>query len=261
MEIFDSHSHLNDEKFKNLDEVIDTSIKNNVKYITIPGYSINSSIKAIEIAKKYKNCFALIGIHPEEAEKYKNEDDIERDINVLRQLYIQNKKVIVGIGEIGLDYYWTKEYKHIQNLLLEKQIKLANELNLPIALHIREATNDILNILKKNNVNKKGIFHCCPLNDFLIKQGVELGYYISFSGVITFKNVKNLNLVNIVPDNKLLVETDAPYLAPEPFRGKQNFPYLITNTINKIAEIKKCDSSYIAEITKNNAMRIYNINS
>lgn len=164
-------------------------------------------------------------------------------------------------GEIGLDYYWNKENKEQQKLAFIEQIKLANELNLPIVIHTREAIYDTIDILKNQiSVIKKGIFHCCPLNIDLIKQAIKLGFYISFAGPVTFKNSKNaVEAVKEVPLNRILIETDSPYLAPESKRGTRNDSSNVKYIAQKIAEIKGISLEEISEITFNNAKKIFEI--
>ena len=148
----------------------------------------------------------------------------------------------------------------IQKEMFIKQIKLANKLDLPIVIHTRDATIDTIQILKENKVNKKGIFHCCPLNRELIKEALKLEFYISLSGVITFKNSKNADeIINLVPKDRLLIETDSPYLSPEPLRGKRNNSMNVKYVAEKIAIVKNMTIEEIADITKNNAKRIFNI--
>ena len=150
--------------------------------------------------------------------------------------------------------------KELQKKAFIKQIEIANDLNLPIAIHTRDAVMDTLEILKQNNVNNKGIFHCCPLNRELVKEGLKLGFYISFSGVVTFKNAKNANeIIEMVPLDKLLIETDSPYLAPEPVRGTKNTPANVKYVAKKIAEVKKMKLEEIANITYENANNVYKI--
>ena len=255
--LFDTHAHIYKEYYDNIDEVIEDANNSGVRYIAIPVTSIGDSKEAIKTAEKYKNVYALIGIHPENADKYLNDQDIDKDLKEIEKL-AENKKVI-GIGEIGLDYYWTKEYVDIQRKLLVKQIELANKLELPVILHIREATNDILEILQKNPPKYSGIFHSTSFNEHLIKEGLKLGFYISFSGTVTFKNAKPNSSVLLVPDDKLLVETDSPYLTPHPFRGKTNFPKYVKLTAEKIAEIKEKDFAYIEKITTENAKKLFKL--
>ena len=199
--------------------------------------------------------YAIIGISPNDLENLKKEDIRE---NIIREM-AKDKKV-VAIGEIGLDYYWNKENKEIQQEMFRGQIELANSLNLPIVIHTREAVADTLAILKEYTVNKKGIFHCCPLNRELVKEALKLGFYISLSGVITFKNSKNADeIINMIPEDKLLIETDSPYLAPEPVRGTRNNSMNVKYVAEKIANVKNKTIEEIAEITNQNAKRIFEI--
>ena len=198
------------------------------------------------------------GISPNDLENIKTEEDINECVKKIEKIS-ENEKV-VAIGEIGLDYYWNKENKEIQKKMFIKQIELANKLDLPIVIHTRDATIDTIQILKENNVNKKGIFHCCPLNRELIKEALKLDFYISLSGVITFKNAKNADdIINMIPEDKLLIETDSPYLSPEPLRGKRNNSMNVKYVAEKIANIKNKTLEEIADITSNNAKRIFNI--
>lgn len=185
-------------------------------------------------------------------------EEINKDIKEIEEL-ASNKK-IVAIGEIGLDYYWNTENKELQKYAFIEQIKLANKLNLPIVIHTREAVMDTLEILKKNPVNKKGVFHCCPLNRELIKEALKLGFYISFAGPVTFKNSKNADeIINMVPQNKILIETDSPYLAPEPHRGTRNDPRNVKYIAEKIAEVKEIQIEEVESITYENACTLFNI--
>jgi TatD DNase family protein len=195
----------------------------------------------------------LFGISPNDIEDYNNES-----LKLIEEL-AKNKKV-VAIGEIGLDYYWEKENKELQKEAFIKQIELANKLGKPIVIHTREAVADTIDILKnKIQVEKKGIFHCCPLNPELIKEGVKLGFYISFSGNVTFKNAKSERAVKEVPLDKLLIETDSPYLSPEPLRGKRNDSRNVKFVAEKISNILERDIEDIAKITYENTNKIFNI--
>lgn len=201
--------------------------------------------------------YAIVGISPNDLENI-NIEDITEKINAIEK--IADNKNVVAIGEIGLDYYWNKENKEIQKEMFKGQIELANRLNLPIVIHTREAVTDTLAILKEKSVNKKGIFHCCPLNRELVKEGLKLGFYISLSGVITFKNSKNADeIINMIPEDKLLIETDSPYLAPEPVRGTRNNSINVKYVAEKIANVKNKTIDEIAEITRQNAKRIFEI--
>ena len=168
------------------------------------------------------------------------------------------KNKIVAVGEIGLDYYWSKENKEIQKATFIKQIELANKYSLPIAIHTREAVQDTLEILKNNNVTKKGVFHCCPLNRELVKEALKLDFYISFAGPITFKNSKNASeIVNLVPLNKMLIETDSPYLAPEPKRGTRNDSRNVKIIASKIAEFRGISLEEVASQTYKNTLNLF----
>lgn len=258
MKLFDSHCHLDDERFNlDRDELIEQLKIDGVARLVSAGYSLKSSIKAIELAKKYNFIYATIGISPNDIPE--NEKELMEQINGLKNLFIKNEK-IVAIGEIGLDYHWNTENKGLQKKAFIEQIKLANELELPIQIHTRDAVMDTIDILKNNFVNKKGIFHCCPFNRELVKEGLKLGFYISFAGPTTFKNAKNApEIIEMVPDDKFLVETDSPYLSPEPFRGKRNDPRNVQYIIKKIAEVKNKSYDEIEKLAYDNANRIFNI--
>ena len=255
MELFDSHAHYNDEKFEeDRENVIKEIYNSGVTKIINAGYSLESSKKAIEIAKNYEFMYATAGVSP---------NDIENlSIDYLEQIekMAQDKK-IVAIGEIGLDYYWNKENKEQQKEIFIKQIKLANKLNLPIVIHTREAVMDTIDILKNQiECKNRGVFHCCPLNVELVKEAIKLGFYISFAGPVTFKNSKNAEeVVKLVPMEKMLIETDSPYLSPEPVRGKRNDSRNVKYIAQKIAEIKGLSIEEVALQTYKNAQKIFNI--
>lgn len=261
MKLFDNHSHLDDEKFDEDREELIEKIKNsNVKILISAGYSLEGSTKAVELSKKYDFIYATCGISPNDIPQ--TEEELWKTLDKIEKLAKENSKVR-AIGEIGLDYYWEKDEKRreLQKKAFIEQIKLANKLELPIVIHTREAVMDTLDILKKNSVNKKGIFHCCPLNRELVKEGLKLGFYISFAGPVTFKNSKNADeIISMVPDDKILIETDSPYLSPEPFRGKRNDPRNVEYVAKKIADVKGLDLEEVAEITYNNAKNIFEIN-
>ena len=259
MEFFDSHAHLDDEKFnEDRDEVIRNIQESEITRFVSAGYSLESSKFAIELSKKYSFIYPTCGISPNdipqtEHELWKELDEIERLLNT------ENK--IVAVGEIGLDYHWNTENKELQKLAFIEQINLANKYNLPIQIHTREAVMDTLQILKEHQVIKKGIFHCCPLNRELVKEGLKLGFYISFAGPVTFKNSKNANeIIDMVPFEQMLIETDSPYLAPEPVRGTRNTPINVKHIAKKVAEVKQVELDFIAKATYENAMKIFGLN-
>lgn len=255
MELLDSHAHYNDEKFEDDREAIIKDIYNSgVTTIINAGYSLESSKKAIEIAKNYEFMYATAGVSPNDIENL--QDNYITEIEKMAK----NKKV-VAIGEIGLDYYWNKENKEEQKKVFIEQIELANKLNLPIVIHTREAVSDTIDILKnKVECKNKGVFHCCPLNVELVKEALKLGFYISFAGPVTFKNSKNADeVIKIVPTKKMLIETDSPYLSPEPVRGTRNDSRNVKYIAQKIAQVKEIAIEEIAKQTKENAKTIFRI--
>ena len=259
MELFDTHAHYNDEKFDNdRDKIIEEIYMSGVTRFVTAGYSIDSSKIAIEISKKYQYIYTIIGISPNDIPE--NEEILLNQIIEIEKLYNENEK-IVGIGEIGLDYHWNKENKELQKIAFTEQIKLANKLDLPIIIHTREAVQDTIDILKNEiSAIKKGIFHCCPLNRELVKEALKLGFYISLAGPITFKNSKNADeIIEMIPNNRILIETDSPYLAPEPYRGTRNDSRNIKYIAQKIGTVKNMDIEEVARITYENADRIFNI--
>ena len=254
MEFFDSHAHYNDEKFEeDRDNLINDIYNAGVTKIINAGYSLEASKKAVEIAQNYNFMYATAGISPNDINEFKKED-----LNELEEL-AKNKK-IVAIGEIGLDYHWNTENKELQKQVFISQIQIANKLKLPIVIHTRDAIYDTLEILKNNKCNKTGVFHCCPLNIDLVREGLKLGFYISFAGPVTFKNSKNAEeIIKLVPLEKMLIETDSPYLSPEPFRGKRNDSRNVKYIAQKIADVKKIKIGEIAKITYENADKIFGL--
>lgn len=258
MRVFESHAHYDDEKFDlDRDSVIQEIHKAGVARIISAGYSIESSKKAIELSKKYEFIYATCGISPNDIQGVKLED-----LDNIRLLAKENNKV-VAIGEIGLDYYWNKENKEEQKSFFIKQIEIANELSLPIVIHTRDAIMDTIDILRnKITCKRKGVFHCCPLNIELIKEAIKLGFYISMAGPITFKNSKNADeIIKYIPKDKMLIETDSPYLAPEPVRGTRNNSSNLKYIAQKIASIKNMSAEEIENITFNNTCNIFKIDN
>lgn len=280
MELFDNHAHYNDEKFDDdRDEIIKKIYDSGVTKLISAGYSLASSIQGVEISKKYDFIYTIAGISPndipgciqDEDLENKTEEEIEKlftesklivdkQLLEIENIAISNEKV-VAIGEIGLDYHWNKLNKSLQKYVFTKQIELANKLNLPIVIHTREAVMDTLDILKNVCPTvKPGVFHCCPLNVELVKEALKLGFYISFAGPVTFKNSKNAKeVVEMVPFDKMLIETDSPYLAPEPVRGTRNDSRNVKFVAEKLAEFKGVSVDDIAKCTYENALRVFDI--
>lgn len=258
MELFDSHAHYDDEKFDNdRYEIIEEIRKSGVTKFVSAGYDINSSKMGIELSKKYDFIYTTCGISPNDIPDTKEE--IDKQLEEVENLAKSNEKV-VAIGEIGLDYYWNKENKELQLYAFKKQIEIANRLNLPIQIHTRDAIMDTIEIIRNTVFIKPGIFHCCPYNKDLVAEGIKKGFYISFAGPVTFKNSKNAEeIVKMVPENQILIETDSPYLSPEPNRGKRNDSRNIVFIAEKIAEYREKDLEQIASITYENAKRVFSI--
>ena len=253
MVFFDSHAHYNDERFlENRDELIEKMYKDEITNIVCAGYNLSGSKDAIEVAKKFPHVFATCGISPNDIN-----ENVESELKEIEEIARYEKNV--AIGEIGLDYHWNKENKEEQKRVFIEEINIANRLELPIVIHTREAVMDTLQILKEHPVDKKGVFHCCPLNQELIKEGLKLGFYISFSGNVTFKNAKSAGCIDLVPMDRILIETDSPYLAPEPHRGETNTSLFVKYVAEKIAEVKGLSIEEVAKVTRENAMRIFNI--
>ena len=246
----DTHCHIYDEYYDNIDEIINTSIENKVDRYINNGCDIKTNIEVLEKIKKYENMYGAIGIHPENIYNYKNEDlkFIEDNLN--------NKKII-AIGEIGLDYYYTKDNKDEQIKLFEIQLSLARKYNMPVIVHSREATLDTLNILKKYNV--KGIIHSFSGSLETAREYIKMGYLIGVNGVITFKNANIKNVIKEISLDYLVLETDSPYLTPVPFRGKQNNPSHIIDIAKFICELKNISLEELSEVTNKNINRIFKI--
>lgn len=252
--IFDTHSHYNDEKFdEDRDSVIKDAYNKGITRIVCAGYNLDSSKFAIELSEKYDFIYATCGISPNDIEN--NSIDNLKEIKKLAS----NPKV-VAIGEIGLDYYWNKENKELQKELFIKQIELANRVEKPIVIHTRDSISDTLDILKNSiKAEQKGVFHCCPFNIELIKEAVKLGFYISFSGTVTFKNAKPEKVIKEVPTDRIVIETDCPYLAPEPFRGKRNDSRYMNLILEKVSDIKQIRPEEMAKIIYENSNNLFKI--
>lgn len=257
MKIFDTHAHYDDERFDNDRDKVINSLKYDgvINCINI-GCDIETSKKACEIASKYDFIYAAVGIHPSEI--MQTVDEIEQQIEQIKEIIQANRKV-VAVGEIGLDYHWKQDNKVLQQIAFIKQIELANVLQLPISIHTRDAIDDTINIIK-DKIKYGGILHCCPFNRELVKHGLEAGLYIAFGGTCTFKNAKNADeIISMVPQERMLIETDSPYLAPEPFRGTRNDSRNLKYVIKKLASVKNKTTEEIADITYNNAKKIFKI--
>ena len=258
MEYFDTHAHYDDEKFeKDREEVLEKIFNAGVKRCINMGCDIKSSQKAIEIANNHDFIYCGVGLHPEEIPQ--TEEEVLKTISQIKELATKNNKV-VAIGEIGLDYYWKQDNKELQKQAFIKQIELANELKLPVSIHTRDAIDDMIAIIRKHKIEYGGVLHCCPFNRELVKHGLENGLYIGFGGTSTFKNSKNAEeIINMVPEDRILIETDSPYLSPEPKRGTRNDSSNLKYVVEKLAEYRGIEPQQMAKITYINATRIFKI--
>ena len=257
MEIFDTHAHYDDEQFdQDRIEVINALKDENVTKCINIGCDVETSKMACNIANDYSFIYATVGIHPSEIKQ--TIEEINKQIQDIKKIAQTNEKV-VAIGEIGLDYYWNKNNKELQKKAFIQQIELANELKLAISIHTRDAIDDTINIIKdKIKIEQGGVLHCCPFNPELVKHGLEAGLYIGFGGTCTFKNSKNAKkILEMVPLDRILIETDSPYLAPEPVRGTRNDSSNLVHIVNKIAEYKDISPEEIANITYKNAEKLF----
>ena len=255
MEFFDSHAHYNDERFKeDMEQVVQDIYESGITSFVCAGYDLAGSKQAVKIAEAHPFIYATVGISPNDVN-----EEWEKEIEQIEDILKTKNSKVVAVGEIGLDYHYDID-KEMQKQAFIEQIKLANKYNLPIVIHTREATVDTVEMLKQYPVNKKGVFHCCPFNKELIKEALKLGFYISVAGPITFKNSKNAEeIANLIPLDKMLIETDSPYLAPEPVRGTRNDSRNLKIIAKKIADFRKIAIEEIAENTYKNAKKIFNI--
>lgn len=255
MALIDTHAHLDFSEFdKDRNEVIAKAWDSGISYIVNIGADLESSKRSVKLAWEYPFIFATVGIHPHDASSLDKSTLME-----LEQLAINDK--VMAIGEIGLDYHYDNSPRDIQKEAFIKQIELAKELSLPIVIHNREADKDILDILKEYyNDGNGGILHCFGSDLEMARECLDLGLYLAFGGVTTFKNSGELPVVlKEVPLDKILLETDSPYLTPVPFRGNRNEPKFVRQVAEKIAEIKEISLIEVAETTTKNAIKVYNL--
>lgn len=251
MRLVDTHCHINNEKFiDDINEVI-KRIENKLEFCVNIGYDLKSSEETLDFTKKYKFIYGAVGVHPTDIGIYSNE--VEKKLEIIAK----NKK-IVAIGEIGLDYYWMTESKEKQKEIFKRQLELAEKLNKPVVIHSRDAIEDTVEILK-NYPNIRGIIHCYPGSVEIAKILMDR-FYFGIGGTLTFKNSKKLvKVVKEIGLDKLVLETDCPYLTPEPFRGKRNEPIYVEYVAKKIAEIKEIPLEEVIRVTTENAKKIYRI--
>ena len=250
--IFDTHAHYDDNWFNEDRESTLSFIKESgVSEVINCGCDYNSCLSTLELSEKYDFIYAALGIHPET-----DKENILSDTDKIIPLF-SNKKVI-AVGEIGLDYHYDDTPRELQTVVFEKQLKLAEELSLPVIIHDREAHEDTLKFLKK--YKPKGVLHCFSGSTEMAKEVLKLGMYIGLGGVVTFKNArKSVEVAEMLPLDRLLLETDCPYMAPVPFRGKRCDSSMIAYTAEFIANLKGIDTQEIINICNSNAKKLFNI--
>lgn len=249
--LIDTHTHINMIENISIDEILENAGKNNVKKLIVPASNAADIDEVFELSQKYDNVYCYLGIHPSEAKDWN--DTIEEKIRTLAK-----SPKVVGIGEIGLDYYWDKSFVELQKDVFIKQIKLANELNLPVNVHDREAHKDTFDILKEHNKNSTVIMHCFSGSPEFAAECIKEGWYIAIGGVVTFKNAKKMKEVaGTIPLERLLLETDSPYLTPVPYRGDENQPAYVKFVAEEIAKIREISYNEVVSATTQNAERIF----
>ena len=253
--LFDTHAHLNVKQFaKDVDEVIERAEAHGVSKIAVVGFDDETITKALELSKNYENIYPIVGWHPTEAGSYN--DEVEEKL-----IHLLQTEDIVAMGEMGLDYHWMEDPKEIQKEAFRRQIRVAKELNIPITVHNRESTEDVYQVLKEEHIGDVGgIMHSFNLDKEWMARFLDLGMHISFSGVLTFKNARDAKeSAKLVPLDKMLIETDAPYLSPEPNRGKRNEPSYVRFVAQELASLREMPFEEIAEITTKNAKKIFRL--
>lgn len=253
--LVDSHAHLDDERFEeDRDNIIKSLNKNNVEIVLNPGADLKTSIAAVELAEKYGIIYAAVGCHPHDSK------DMTEDIIEIFRKMAQHEKVL-AIGEIGLDYYYDNSDREVQRKWFREQVVLARELDMPYIVHDRDAHEDVLKIMKEERYEgSRGILHCYSGSLEMAREFIKMGFMISLGGPVTFKNSKTPKLVAAeIPLEYLLIETDSPYLAPEPFRGKRNEPAHVRFVAEEIARIRNISAEEVAERTNRNFRTLFGI--
>lgn len=246
----DTHCHISKEDYDNPKEIIESAFNNRVEKLIISGCDKKSIEESINIANNNQNVYLSLGYHPSEANEI-----TEKDLNELKKLLVDNKAV--AVGEIGLDYHWDKENKEKQKDLFIKQLRIAKELNLPVIIHSRDAFQDTYDILKSEK--SWGTIHCFSGNNENAKMYTDLGFYLGIGGVLTFKNTNLKEVIKEIPIDRILLETDSPYLAPTPYRGLKNEPKYIPIIFEEICNLLKIKKEKMEQIIEENTKRVYKI--
>lgn len=253
--LFDTHAHYDDGRFdSDRDELLRSLPENGVGLALVPGCDLISSRSAVKLAEQYPHIYAAVGLHPENLEGL-----TLADLSAIEEMSKEPK--VKAIGEIGLDYYWEKDpdKRAIQQQFFRAQLELAKRLNLPVIVHDRDAHQDSLNIVKEFP-GIRGVFHCYSGSVDMARELVKLGWYISFTGVITFKNARRaLEVIAELPMDRIMIETDSPYMAPEPYRGRRNSSLYVHRMAEQIAEVKHMTFEEVADLTTENGKCLFGI--
>ena len=249
--ICDSHCHLQDRRLKNeTEKVVRDARQYGVSKILVPGWDLSSSREALAISKKFENVFAACGVHPHDSRHY--DDDVERD---LIKLFGNGK--VVGVGEIGLDYYRDLSPREVQKNVFKRQMRIAKEKNLPVIIHTRDSIEDTIEIV--SGFECRGVFHAFDYTIDFAMEVIEMGFFLGIGGVVTYPNSKIFSSIKDIPLDSILVETDAPYLTPNPHRGKKNEPAYTRYVVKKIAELQGRTFSEVSENTYKNTKKLFGI--
>lgn len=246
----DTHAHLLREYYDNIDTIIKEANENSINRVINCSYDERSILEVVALSRKYSNLYGVIGIHPSEASRLE-----QLDFSII----IDNleSKNIIAIGEIGLDYHYGTEEKEKQKILFRKQLEIAEKYNMPVVIHSRDATEDTINILKEYKV--KGVIHSFSGSLETAKIYIKMGYYLGINGVVTFKNSKLMSVLKELGINNIILETDSPYLTPEPFRGKINYPKYIYNIAEAISGNLDIELDELSHVINRNISRIFDI--
>lgn len=253
--IFETHAHYDDEQFDgDREEIMKSLMENGIEYVVNVGASIETTRKTIELMDKYDFVYGAIGVHPSETQELD-----EEKLSWLKEMSKHSKAV--AIGEIGLDYYWKEPERDIQKLWFDRQMDLAKEVKLPVIIHSRDAAKDTLDMIKASSIRDVGgVIHCFSYGVDMARSYLDMGFYLGIGGVVTFKNAKKLKeVVEYAPLDRILLETDCPYLSPEPNRGKRNSSLYLPFVISEIAKIKNIEPELVMKITCKSAKEFYRI--
>ena len=254
--IFDTHAHYDDDKFdEDRDELLQLLPEKGITAAVDVGASLGSCKKALELANKYPHVYAAVGVHPDDV------GDLNEDALQWLEDTAKKEEKVVAVGEIGLDYYWNKEDHDIQKYWFKRQLLIARKAGLPVIIHTRDASQDTFDLLREEKTEEiGGVIHCYSGSVEMAREYVKLGWYLGIGGVVTFQNAKTIKeVVQAIPLRHLVLETDCPYLAPKPFRGKRNSSLLLPYVVRAVADLKNISEEEVEAVTEENARRMYRL--